>query len=499
MRPMRRLPPLFASLVLASCSSGEKPVDQRALPIVNGTIDTGDPAVVSLTYLRASFCSGTLVAPEVVVTAAHCIDPEITGGIPPEDMDVFFGTDVQAGGTEIHVIHGEMHPDWNRAALAHDIACLRLAGPATVEPAKMNRSAMTDGDVGKLVRIVGFGVTSPTPPGMSGTKRQALSMILGVDATTFTYGDTPGQTCFGDSGGPGFMTLGDGTEYLVGVTSAGDEGCEFFGIDTRVDIYIDGFIQPCIDATAPGDCGMDGICKGGCSPPDPDCGGDPCSANGACTLGCPVRDPDCFCFPGDGYCDLGCPTVDPDCTGDIPMGQPCGNNLECQEGLCIHSVDDLDFKYCTRACTNDPTLCMNGGIGGAHMDCIATVDPDLKVCAYPAPSPGVTGATCNTGADCWSGVCVPAVGAPGCRDGTCNMCTRGCLAELGADCELGYSCQTTMVGTDELHVCLPAPAAEGWCSTTRARGTGTGATGGALLLLSALVVILRRNERRRRR
>ncbi len=476
-------------LLVASCASPAQPADQRAQPIVNGTVDTGDPAVVSLTYLGQSFCTGTLVSPRVVVTAAHCIDPAVTGGVPVDDLDVFIGTNTMAGGTTIHLVDGRMHPGWDLDSLANDIACVELAGPASVDPVKMNRMPLAAGHIGDPIRLVGFGSTSSDMMG-GGVKRQALSMVLGVNETTITYGDTPGQTCFGDSGGPGFMTMPDGVEYFAGVTSAGDEECAVFGIDTRVDAYIESFIQPCIDAAGPTECGADGVCTGGCIPPDPDCPVDECGPGNTCKLDCPSRDPDCFCVNGDGYCDLGCTEPDVDCTGDIPMGQRCGDDRDCQLGICIHAVDDLDFRYCSRQCTSEGD-CAGGGINGAPMPCTQTTIPDFKVCAYEAPSPGVTGASCNSGADCWSGLCVPSQGGR-CPEGSvCSICSRGCLAELGGDCAFGYTCQTTTVGADELHVCLPAPPMSGWCSAAPG-APGTGAA--VVLILAALAAILRRKS-----
>src|SRR5689334_3949150 len=99
----------FAPLLLASLSlvtgctkalseSGEEEIGFATEEIVNGSPDSGHPATVALTTQGFPFCSGTLVTPTVVVTAAHCIDPN--NGVPPVDeIEIFFGNDAFQGGT----------------------------------------------------------------------------------------------------------------------------------------------------------------------------------------------------------------------------------------------------------------------------------------------------------------------------------------------------------------------------------------------------------------
>src|SRR6266542_6196421 len=66
---------LGIALALAGCQGGEMGSAGRiSSSIIGGTPDSGDPAVILLRGSFGGFCSGTLVAPTVVLTAAHCVE-----------------------------------------------------------------------------------------------------------------------------------------------------------------------------------------------------------------------------------------------------------------------------------------------------------------------------------------------------------------------------------------------------------------------------------------
>src|SRR2546421_2802642 len=68
---------------LAGCT-GLPATEAQSQPIINGTDDTGDPAVVVVAAQmpnsqQASLCTGSIISPHVILTAAHCVSPATVG------------------------------------------------------------------------------------------------------------------------------------------------------------------------------------------------------------------------------------------------------------------------------------------------------------------------------------------------------------------------------------------------------------------------------------
>lgn len=95
---------------------------------------------------------------------------------------------------------------------------------------------------GTPVTIVGYGQRSPVPgQGASGYKVAAQSIMTEVGYGEIKVGSDPSlsQQCFGDSGGPTYLDVGDNRPVVIGVTSRGyDWGhCNKGSVETRVDIF----------------------------------------------------------------------------------------------------------------------------------------------------------------------------------------------------------------------------------------------------------------------
>ena len=255
---------------------------EEAQPIIGGETDTGDPSVVAvfaqqLGATSGFLCTGSVIAPTVVLTAAHCVSASETGA--NARFVVLTANNInRPGGQQLAVKEVHANPRWSAKNLqnGHDQGIVILAQPTTLAPLPFNAHALAASSAGAALRIVGYGLDDGVDQTGAGVKRQALTKLGSVESTLIEVGNSQKGTCNGDSGGPAFMKLG-GVETIVGTTSYGDETCSDGGYDARVDTDLD-FIQPfldgasCTPACSGRACGSDG-CGGTCGT---------CDGGGAC-------------------------------------------------------------------------------------------------------------------------------------------------------------------------------------------------------------------------
>lgn len=213
--------------------------------VVEGTATDQFRSVGIIGDRFGGFCSGTLVSPVHVATAAHC-------AVGIESQDGRFS--VEGTTYETRSIH--VHPRYNDFTLDNDIAIFHLARPVSqVVPSPIFRGVPR---VGQLLTLVGYGAGGTGESGHNGdfgTKRVGVTPIDGVEETLITWrfdDATESNTAPGDSGGAAFLTV-NSQYYLAGITSGGDRWDAGFGdnsFDTRVDSFADWIDQTSDQATS---------------------------------------------------------------------------------------------------------------------------------------------------------------------------------------------------------------------------------------------------------
>lgn len=254
--------------------------------IIGGESDKADPAIVLYVMdspAGSAICTGAVVSPHVIVTAAHCLDPKVTGN----DMKpyyVFLGADLNSAADQavrsnyVRVAETHFHPDFSLAGNAdvNDIGVIITATPLPMTPLKMSRTPMDASMVGTKVRMVGYGVNDLDGSADAQESKHAVEVaIAAVEPSNLRYDDPHHAMCEGDSGGPSLMKRADGTEVIVGIHSYDRGGCTGQTFDLRADLYtsyVDDFIKKSdpdfpLDAPQADDAGAEQADAGGSEDP----------------------------------------------------------------------------------------------------------------------------------------------------------------------------------------------------------------------------------------
>jgi hypothetical protein len=217
--------------------------------ITNGSPDrAGHPQVGALIGDQANedgtwaYCTGTLISPTVLLTAAHC-------GPDQKTARVSFAGRYEEGAK---AYTGRYVPDerYDAKSHEHDIAVVVFKKPIPgIRPARLPEKGLLDdlearGDLPKTdFTPVGYGAQTSVDGGDGFTytdTRRRTSISFKALARTWlelspdSSGDE-GGTCYGDSGGPNFLG-GDASDLLVATTISGeDDACVSTNYDYRLD------------------------------------------------------------------------------------------------------------------------------------------------------------------------------------------------------------------------------------------------------------------------
>jgi secreted trypsin-like serine protease len=262
------------------------PVSASAEPTAQASIVGGRAGSIaefpSLAYIEARegkrgfACTGTVVAPRVVLTAAHCVESLDRGGLTPASQyalatGVTSPEEAQSenifGVAEAHVF-----PGFDPGTLHGDAAILILDRPTTAPVlALAGAGDATLSPGGATVQLAGWGLTRANEEeGPSGLRTTSMVVQPPTKCKAKTRGyfspfspavqmctlDVPSKKsggCFGDSGGPVIGQRPDGTPVELGVISTGGNLCSTKrpNVMTRVD-PISGWVAEWVAATEAG-------------------------------------------------------------------------------------------------------------------------------------------------------------------------------------------------------------------------------------------------------
>lgn len=227
-------------------------------------------AVVGLTNIGGRrYCSGVVVAPRVVITAAHCLTDIVErtivyyGADVTADQDSFYNEDDPSQPWTVASTWAQ-HPDYDADLHFPDLAAVYLPRELPMEPAELLRSPLRNGDLNDQMTVSGWGASKALTPDLSefegvGIQRTAKVPFLGSPTVRDFVPEDPNNglfvpairarlakfggrapesnTCAGDSGAPIFVKRGN-DQYVGAINFFTGLSCEGYSMATRVEPFL---------------------------------------------------------------------------------------------------------------------------------------------------------------------------------------------------------------------------------------------------------------------
>jgi secreted trypsin-like serine protease len=285
---------VLAAALCAAISSGAERAGASgpgSTPIAGSSVVGGAPATIGqLPWLafvqgedsqgREFTCTGTVVAPRIVLTAGHCVEDTETSILDdPTSFSVTTGAS-KVGGEGAgsgdprgsRVVRTLAYPGFDPRDVHGDAGVLVLAAPVDAPP--LGLAGPADGPAlapRTPISIAGWGLKAASQA-LAPSRLQAATLVLRGEAyckrrtrgyyrpysrskqlCAVSPAGHPASGCFGDSGGPAIARLADGAPVEVGIVSTGGPECSTSqpNVFTRVDL-VSGWVGRWIAAVESG-------------------------------------------------------------------------------------------------------------------------------------------------------------------------------------------------------------------------------------------------------